>query len=316
MTLPLVERPPAPAVRTARAERSPWLFNRRIDSVLIANWWWPVIALAAAAGGWLNSGLTWWQLYFMSSPHRWITLPLVFGDTERVKAQWRRFAGVGLGLLAAGAVLLALGVSKNSGIAALTLFMSVDYAWNSWHFASQGAGISRIYGRTVAPDLDRRAIEREKSLFRMFVIFVFIRLAIVAGATSGQTRIDFDVQSLDRITRWGDFIAFAVAGVLLYRIARLSRPGQRAQLSYTGSFIALYAAQLVALHAHETGLAGYLAFAAAIFHASEYLAVCSWAASRKREGLWSRPRARSVGALVAFIVVVGALNWLLALWSL
>jgi hypothetical protein len=306
----------APAVAPSRDVKPAWLFGRTVDTVLIANWWWPLLAVAISAGGWVHSGLTWWQLYLMSSPHRWITLPLVFGEADRVRAQWRRFVLTGLGLLALGSLLLALGLSKETGIAALGLFMGVDYVWNSWHFASQGAGISRIYGRSVAPQLPRPAVEREKSLFRIFVIWVFLRLAIVVGATSGQTRVDLDVHALDRFTRWGDFVALGVGAVLILQIARCSLPGKRAQLSYAGSFITLYAALLVALHTHHTVIVAYLAFASAIFHASEYLAVCSWAASRKRSGLWRRPVVRSTWALLAFIAVVGGLNWAVAVWSI
>ena len=80
--------------------------------------------------------------------------------------------------------------------------------------------------------------------------------------------------------------------------------------------MALYAAELIALHIHQVGLAGYLAFGGAIFHASEYLAVCSWAAKRKTEGLWALPRAKSFAALGGFILVIGLANWALALWSM
>lgn len=300
-----VPAPPKPA----------WLFSRTVDTVLVANWWWPLLALGVAAGGWLNSGLTWWQLYLMSSPHRWITLPLVFGEGQRVRAQWRRFAAIGAGLMGLGAALLVFGLRTSTGMAALGAFMTVDYVWNAWHFASQGAGISRIYGRSVAPELARSEVEKEKSLLRAFTIWVFLRLAIVGGATSGNTRLDIDLRGLDRFTRWGDFVALAIAAVIVARIARQSAPGRRAQLSYVASFVTLYAAQLVALHAHQAGIAANLAFAAAIFHASEYLSVCSWAAARKRDGVWRRPALRSVAALAGFIIVVGGANWALALWS-
>jgi hypothetical protein len=315
---PLTDAPAgtAAAQGSTVATKPAWLFGRAIDSVFVANWWWPLLAIGFGLGGLFADGLRWWQLYLMSSPHRWITLPLVFGEGSKVREQWRRFAGVGLGLLAAGGLLLFLGLNAHTGIAALGLFMAVDYVWNTWHFASQGAGISRIYGRAIAPDLDRAKIEREKMLFRVFVIWVFLRLAIVIGATSGQTRIDIDLTGLDQLSRWGDFIVLGVGAVLLYRIARLSRPGQRAQISYAGSFIALYAVMLVSLHAHLDSVTAALAFAAAIFHASEYLTVCSWAAGRKRTGLWRRPAARSLTALVAFIVVIGLFNWIVAVWSL
>jgi hypothetical protein len=311
-----VARGAAPETAVRPAPKSPWLFSRAIDSVFVANWWWPLLAVGIAAGGWLRGGLGWWQLYLMSAPHRWITLPLVFGEMDRVRAQWRRFVAVGAGLLAFGAALLTIGLRAETGIAALGVFIAVDTLWNAWHFASQAGGISRIYGRSVAPDLDRPAVEREKLWFRMFVIWVFVRLAIVVGATSGQTHVDLGLHDFDQITRWGDFVALGLAAALLYRIARVSRPGQRAQLSYAVSFISLYAALLLSVHAHQTELIACFGFGATIFHASEYLAVCSWAASRKRDGLWSRPASRSIGALVAFIVVVGGMNWLVATWSM
>lgn len=316
MTIPTASRTEGTYAAPEPGQPKPgWLLGRGLDTVVIANWWWPVLALAFATSGWLHSGLSWWQLYLVSSPHRWITLPLVFGEGERVRAQWRRFAGVGAALVFLGGALMALGLRRSTGMAALGIFMSVDYVWNAWHFASQGAGINRIYGRAVAPDTDRRVTESEKSMFRTIVIWTFLRLAIVVGATSANTRINIDLTSLDQLSRWGDLVALVMAGVLVFRVARRSSPGHRSQLSYTASFISLYAAQLLALHSHRVAMVGYLAFAAAVFHASEYLAVCSWAASRKREGLWRRPAARSVGALVAFVAVVGGLNWAVALWS-
>lgn len=316
MEMAIPTQTPTAVTESAPAQPRPgWLLGRGLDGVFIANWWWPVLALAFAAGGWLHSGLSWWQLYLLSAPHRWITLPLVFGEGERVRAQWRRFAAVGTGLVALGVVLLGLGMRASTGMAALGVFLSVDYVWNAWHFASQGAGISRIYGRAVAPDTARRVAESEKSMFRTIVIWTFLRLAIVVGATSANTRIDIDLTGLDRVTRWGDLVALVMAGVLVYRVARRSSPGHRSQISYTSSFMALYGAQLLALYSHQVAMVGYLAFAAAVFHATEYLAVCSWAASRKRDGLWRRPAARSVGALVGFVVVVGGLNWAVALWS-
>lgn len=306
---------PAPRAPTPAPARPGWLYSRLTDGILVANWWWPLMALGFAGGGWLRSGLSWWQLYLLSSPHRWITLPLAFGDLSRVRVEWRRFLGVGLGLTALGVLLLGVGLRSSSGMAALGLLLAVDYVWNAWHFASQGAGVSRIYGRAVAPATSVRQAETDKTLMRVVVIWSFIRLAIVSGVTSAQTRIDVDLTSLDRLTRLLDPVVVVVAAVAVMRVARRSSPGHRSQVSYTASLMALYGLLLVALFARRPDLAGYLAFAGAVFHATEYLAVCRWAAARTRTGLWQRPAARSTSALAAFIVVVGGFNWAVAAWS-
>src|SRR4051794_6488065 len=102
-------RTSAPAgVPTAPAAR-PWLVGPWFDLLFVANVLWPLVVLLALDGrSWVNRPLTVLQVYFLSTPHRWITLALVFGDRDRFWRQPAKFGGlaallVGLGLLLVGA---------------------------------------------------------------------------------------------------------------------------------------------------------------------------------------------------------------------
>ena len=48
------------------------------------------------------------QVYFLSTPHRWITLVMVFCDSERFWKEPARFGGLGLVLIGVGLALVGL----------------------------------------------------------------------------------------------------------------------------------------------------------------------------------------------------------------
>src|SRR3954471_1686585 len=125
-------------LKTASADAS-WLVGPWFDALLIANVGWPLLLMAQIGEGFSGrEGLQFWQIYFITTPHRWITLALVFFDRERFGQ--RRIAFLGL---AAAAIVVVLGVRLTTG--ALTCVLTIDYIWNAWHFASQHHGIYRIY---------------------------------------------------------------------------------------------------------------------------------------------------------------------------
>ena len=138
-----------------------------------------------------SNPLSLFQVYFLSTPHRWITLVLVFCDSDRFWKEPAKFGGVAVGL-----VLLGLGLVAVAGLApqaanSLTLLMMLDYIWNAWHFASQHAGISRIYGRITRPEQSLPHAEFEKMALRTLVLWVFFRFAVHMASASqyaGQRR--------------------------------------------------------------------------------------------------------------------------------
>src|SRR5262245_64180331 len=83
-----------------------------------------------------------WQVYFLTLPHRWITLIILVLDPGR-----RGGKGLFLAAIASAVFLLLLGVRL--GTSAFTYLAVVDYIWNAWHFGSQHAGVLRIYSRKV-----------------------------------------------------------------------------------------------------------------------------------------------------------------------
>src|SRR5688572_11790919 len=130
---------PAPTASADPAPTSGWLVGPWFDLLLIANIAWPLVLVVQFNDGFSGrEGVLFWQLYFITTPHRWITLALVFLDRERLAQRRWLFLGI-----AAVVVAVCLGVRIATGT--LTCLLTIDYLWNAWHFASQHHGIYRIY---------------------------------------------------------------------------------------------------------------------------------------------------------------------------
>lgn len=283
--------PPAPA--------GGWLVAPWFDLLLVANVAWPLALLVQLGDGFDGrSGLQFWQLYYVTTPHRWITLLLVFGDRDRFRQ--RRTAFVAVALVVVGAC---LGVRLTTG--ALTCLLAVDYVWNAWHFAAQHHGIYRIYDRMSDP-ARTSGVTIEKWAMRGFLLYATLR---VASATWPEAAVE-------RWLRPGDWIAAAVAVVLVLR--DLSRPpgASRGRTAYLLSVCTLYVALLVAVHERALALVLALATASALFHAIEYLALVSWSvrqrhAAGSQMGFLGVLAARWGFALAVFVLILGAGGWLI-----
>src|SRR4051794_7505526 len=74
--------------------KSGWLVSPAFDLFFLANLWW----LLAFIPGFINPEgtphLQFWQLYFLTTPHRWITLGLVTLDPDRREGRTRLFIGL------------------------------------------------------------------------------------------------------------------------------------------------------------------------------------------------------------------------------
>ncbi|MCX7699516.1 MAG: hypothetical protein N2039_01430, partial [Gemmataceae bacterium] len=111
------------------------------DLLFLANVTWPLLLLPGLSSD-VDTPIEFWQLYFLTLPHRWLTLILVVADPDRREGRGHQLLAV-----AAAALLLVVGVWSTTG--ALTCLAVVDYVWNGWHFAAQHHGVLRMYSRKV-----------------------------------------------------------------------------------------------------------------------------------------------------------------------
>jgi hypothetical protein len=316
---------PAPAIRVAKGAKT-WLVGPWFDLLFIANIAWPLIVLLTITFSIDTADpLNLFVMYFISTPHRWITLVLVFGDSDRIGKEPAKFGGLALGLVALGLVLVGIAailprLAVAMGIAdtlpyladSLDLLMMLDYVWNAWHFAAQHAGIARIYGRMTRPQQLLQHAEFEKTAIRTLVLWVFFRLAVCLAASSAYGQ---GVRWLGPWLEWIDPVVMILPIILLVREIRAYRPECRGRLLYMASVIALYGAQLVAIRM-ENGLAMRALFlAGAVFHAVEYLAICNWSVQKKTTGVWRHQLTRTGVAMLVFMGVLGITNWVIALHS-
>ncbi|HVV99280.1 MAG TPA: hypothetical protein VHB77_03000, partial [Planctomycetaceae bacterium] len=283
---------PSPIAPAGRA----WLVSPWFDALFVANVCWPLLLLPGLLGGFhAHAGVQFWQIYFITTPHRWITLLLVFGDRERFVERRGIFLTI-----AAGVVLTTLLIRATAGT--LLCLLTIDYIWNAWHFAAQHHGIFRIYGR-LAGRSSGDAVR--KILMRGFLCYVPMR---VAGWSWAYPALDTVLQQLD-------WVAALAPLMLLGSAVSGFRWGDRGGLLYLASVSTLFLSLLFAVHFARPDLVLLLATASALFHAIEYLAVVSWSVTSpqrhaERRGAlgWLTPRWWL--ALATFAVVLGLTDWM------
>lgn len=291
-------RPSAPA--TAGTPEGPavgWLVSPGFDLLLVANVAWPLLLMPGLSGR-SETAVDFWQVYFVTLPHRWITLALVVLDPER-----RGGRGAWLLAVAVAAALLVVGLRLGTG--ALTCLAVVDYAWNAWHFGAQHAGVLRIYARKVGggrPWLERHGV-------RLFVTYAVLRTAGWATGWLG---------SGDGPAGWlraADLAVLAVpAALLAFTLRDLTRP-RLGKALHTLSFCLLYGGLILALSFQATAWVVPLTTASGLFHATEYLAIVTHYARRRREfgvgGAFRRLAVAWVPILVVYMAALGSMGVLL-----
>ena len=294
--------PTAAPVRPAR----PWVFSPSLDLLFLANLTWPLVVLAALGGAALSSwegspvvhSLYFWQIYFLSTPHRWITLGLVFLDEDRFQQRPKTFVGLALFF-----ILVITAVVMGTG--GTILLVAIDYFWNAWHFAAQHSGISRIYARAARPEEKSRGLW-EKFALRTFVLFAIFRAGAAACAPyclgpefarhtgallfTDASAFMAGLGTFNAISEsWLDAVVLVLPFLLLAGELIRFRPSAIGRLAYLGSVIAAYTALLLAVHFHQVMLTLAVALSIALFHATEYLAIVSWAVLRKPRRLAAAP---------------------------
>src|SRR5947209_562744 len=150
----------------SRPQTAGWIVSPAFDLLFLANLPWLLALVPGFVAAEGTPHIAFWQLYFLTTPHRWITLFLVALDPDRREGRPRRFLVIALlGLVAVLSVKLTTG--------AFVCLLLVDYLWNGWHFASQHFGVLRIYSRKAGggwPRLERHGL-------RLFIFYVIARTA-------------------------------------------------------------------------------------------------------------------------------------------
>lgn len=287
----------AAAARPARPKQG-WLFGPWVDLLFVANLLWPAVFLLELSGGLdMQSGVKFWQVYFVTMPHRWITLALVFLDRNRFNQRPVAFTAIALVVLA-----LCVGVRVSTG--ALTCLLAVDYVWNAWHFAAQHHGIFRIYGRMSEPSR-QGGLRLEKVAMRLFLCYVPVR---VAGWSWSYPQLETWFLRID-------YLMVLIPAVLIARELWVARREALGRIVYLVSVCAIYLALMWATHTRRANLVLMLATASALFHATEYLAVVTWAVRRGQDknsfaGAMAYLAPRWGLSLAAFAVVLGLAGWM------
>jgi hypothetical protein len=211
-----------------------------------------------------DTPIDFWQIYFFTLPHRWLTLILVVVDRDRRDGLEKKL--ISIAVLAA---LVVVGVYL--GTSAFLCLAMIDYVWNAWHFASQHAGVLRMYSRKVGGGsewLDRWGM-------RWFVTYTAVR---AAGWTTGW--LEADSLTLPWLHA-ADLAMLAVPTLLIAsNLAGFNRD-RIGKLAYLGSVCLLYTGFLASMRFGWSQ--GVIVFAAAgsMFHAVEYLAIVTHYAHRR-----------------------------------
>ncbi|MBA2115429.1 hypothetical protein [Bremerella alba] len=279
-----------------------WILAPWLDLFLIANIFWPLLVLVQLDEG--VSGRTtieFWQIYFITTPHRWSTLGLVLLDRNPYRANPRFMFG-----FAAVVILLCIGIWVGTG--ALTCLLTIDYLWNAWHFASQHHGIYRIYGR-LAGVTSLIPGWLEKMLLRTFMLYCILRVAQLSVRSGTMS----DVLSII------DYLAPILPCVVLVDCLVHFQRNAVGRMVYLVSVIGIFSGMLWAVHIGYPAMVLTLATASAWFHASEYLSVVGWRMQKQsgdgtihsRDRIFRWVASRWIFSLLIFVIILGSCGWLL-----
>jgi hypothetical protein len=259
-----------------------WIVSPAYDLLFLANLGWLVLLIPGITAA--DTAIDFWQVYFISLPHRWVTAVLVLADPDR-----RDQRGWLLGAIAVLSAIVVVGAYCGTG--AFLCLALVDYVWNAWHFGSQHAGVLRMYARKVGggPDwLERWGV-------RGFVTYAAVRAA--AWATGDLTT---DPAALGWLHA-ADFAVLLIPAALLATNLIGAGRDRLGKLAYLASVCTLYTGIVLSLRFGWGGLVLVLIAAGSLYHAIEYLAVVTHYAIRRR----------TIGSATAFRAL--ARNWLLFL---
>jgi hypothetical protein len=284
------------SARTPHREYDGWVVSPSFDLLFIANVAWPLLLLQGLSGR-SETVVDFWQVYFLTLPHRWITLILVVLDPDR-----RGRRGLLLAAIAAVAFLVVVGIWL--GTSSFTCLAVVDYIWNAWHFASQHSGVLRIYSRKVgggwAP-LERHGL-------RFFVTYTILR---TATWTTGW--LD-DSPSSDWCLRVVDGAALAVPALFIVPALARFTPHCLGRTMYLVSLCGLYTGQLLSLSYGWAPGVITMTTASSMFHAVEYMAIVTFYARRRRAIGSAGAFRRLAGVWLSFLAVYAVMLGAIGVW--
>lgn len=243
-----------------------WIISPLVDLLFICNVAWPIVLLVALGGETIgHERLRFWQVYFVTAPHRWVTLLLVVGNSKRFGRHKLLYIGI-------ASVIVTLCVGTQIATGALTCLLLIDYLWNAWHFAAQHHGISRLYERV---GLSGGTFTNSFDKWTMRVLLLYI-IARVAGAGWGGS----DAKTILQVTDW------LVIALVLMTITReiFFRPVFLVgRTVYLASVYALFLTMLVCVRFEVNTLIVVVATVSALFHASEYLVIVTWSVQKQAD---------------------------------
>lgn len=272
-----------------------WIVSSVFDLLFLANLGWFILLLPGVSTR-QDTPVDFWQIYFLTVPHRWITFVILLADPSRRGGRGWLLAGIG-GLLA----LLVSGVYCGAGT--FLCLGILDYTWNAWHFASQHAGVLRIYSKKVGGGIP----SFEKWGTRIFITYSILR---ASSAITGLTEYEW----LSRFLPYVDLALLGVPSLLIFLNLWNWQSHRIGKLAYLLSVCALYCGYLFA----DRWAGGWLlifATSASLFHSVEYLAIVTHYASRRaKSGPASaiQSMAKYWFAFLAFFVVTLGVTGVLA----
>ncbi|MBU0618541.1 MAG: hypothetical protein KKI02_12555 [Planctomycetes bacterium] len=239
-----------------------WIVGPWFDLFFLINLLWPLAFLPGYVSPEGTPHVNFWMAYFLATPHRWMTILLVVCDPDRRGGRTGLFAVIGAvtAALVAG-VYVATGSFQLLGLAYAILI--------GWHFASQHAGILRMYARKAGGG--RRWLETWPP--RVFVLYAALRLLPGFEGATRYAGLELTIV---------DWLMLAIPAMML-AIELADRPWRRLpKLLYLASFTTLYSSIILAAHFERDILCLALLAAATIVHSVEYLAVATFYAWRRR----------------------------------
>jgi hypothetical protein len=278
-----------------RGPAAGWIVSPAFDLAFLANIGWPVLLLPGLLRNDGRLETEFWQIYFLTTPHRWITLVLVAADPDRREGRGRFFAGLAVfAAVLVGAVWI--------GTGALTCLLLVDYLWNAWHFASQHFGVVRMYAKSAGGGpawLERHGL-------RSFILYTLLR---TAGWTTGW--LESDAERRQWLTIIDSLFLLVPIAVVAANLAGMHR-GRMAKMAYLTSLLSLYSGLLLALRNDwATGVFA-LTAASSTFHAVEYLAVVAHYMRRRQatgsDGAFRRLAKSWAVLILAYAIVLGLIG--------
>lgn len=262
-----------------------WIISPVVDLLFLANLGWLVLLVPGFASS-RGTHIDFWQIYFLTLPHRWLTLVLVATDRDRRAGLESRLAVIAV--IAAACV-----AGAYFGTGMFLCLAMIDYVWNAWHFASQHAGVLRIYSRKVGGGNEWL----ERWGLRIFVTYAALR---AAGWTTGALEGSQVGKSLLSVA---DYAVLIVPLALLAVNLRDYSRERIGKLVYLASVCSLYTGFVLSLSFGFAVAIVTFAAAGSLFHAVEYITIVSHYAHR-RTAVGSRGVFRQLaGSWLAFLAV-------------